>query len=144
MAHKKLTIPKCLCCGKRLTPQFKTQQVMIRSNMATKEEKTGIYYFGKAQTDDMLCSYYCGVVFTRTIIQDPTYMINDYIKLRYLQLQNAVTACLERGFKEDAQRYVEKYNAHHRKFLRKDFLLMADVELQDLKIEVTHKRIDIK
>lgn len=127
MAHKQLTIPKCLCCGKRLPPQFSIDYV--KDKIAnTNTIKTGIYYFGKSGTDDMLCSDHCGVVFTKTIIQDPSYDIKDYIRLRYFQLQNCVSACLERGFKEDAQRYVDKYNAHHRKHCRKDFLIMANIK----------------
>lgn len=115
MAHKKLTIPKCLCCGKRLTPQF---------NM----DKTSILYFGKQGTDNMLCSYICGVVFTKTIITDPKYNVNDYIRLRFFQLQNCVSACLERDCKKDAERYMQKYNAYLYLHPNREFLKMANIE----------------
>lgn len=112
MAHKKLTIPKCLCCGKRLTPQFKTHQVMIRSNMATKEEKTGIFYFGKGGTDSMFCSHTCGVELAKVIIKDKNFDQRDYRNARQIQLLECHLACVERNFLPEAEIWKERYHEY--------------------------------
>jgi len=111
MARKELIIPKCLCCGKRLSPQFNS-------------DKTRILFFGKQGTNNMLCSDTCGVVFTKTIITDPAYDIKDYIRLRFFQLQNCVSACMERGYKKDAQEFSLAYNLHLKLHPTKEFLEM--------------------
>lgn len=106
MPHKKLAIPKCLYCGKRLTPLFKFKYTQSGWT------KIGIWNFGKVNTDDMLCSDQCGVQLTKTIIMNPD-KLQFYLNLREHQLLDCYQACVERGYLIEAKRYLQNEKAQH-------------------------------